>query len=200
MSAFPVFNRDQRSLLLDLAPGRARCVLPSWSDSATSSSTTTAPGWPRGSASPTTSWLTSTRRHQRVDQRLRRRRAARPPARLRPGHPGHERHHARPGGPDEADSPVFLTVPVNDVIAAGLGALGACAALLARARTGPRAAGQRHPLRRSCLLQSEHLVRLAGGPADATAAGTSPAPGRSTGSTRLRTGGCGSPARASSPC
>ncbi|MGC1281302.1 MAG: CoA transferase, partial [Streptosporangiaceae bacterium] len=34
-------------------------------------------------------------------------------------------------GPDEADSPVFLTVPVNDVIAAGLAALGACAALAA---------------------------------------------------------------------
>ena len=40
------------------------------------------------------------------------------------------------GGPDQADSPAFLTVPINDVLAAGLATLGACAALLARARLG----------------------------------------------------------------
>jgi len=67
-------------------------------------------------------------------------------------------------GPDEADSPVFLTVPINDVIAAGLGALGACASVYARARLG---AGQRVEISlcaSSCLLQSEHLVRFDGAP------------------------------------
>ncbi|HEY3686767.1 MAG TPA: CoA transferase, partial [Streptosporangiaceae bacterium] len=68
------------------------------------------------------------------------------------------------GGPDEADSPVFLTVPINDVLAAGLGALGACAALYARPRLG---AGQRVEISlcaSSCLLQSAHLVRFSGAP------------------------------------
>ena len=63
------------------------------------------------------------------------------------------------GGPDQADSPVFLTVPVNDVIAAGLAALGACAALLARTRLGR---GQHVGVTlcaASCLLQSEFLTR-----------------------------------------
>jgi crotonobetainyl-CoA:carnitine CoA-transferase CaiB-like acyl-CoA transferase len=66
------------------------------------------------------------------------------------------------GGPDEADSPAFLTVPINDVLAAGLGALGACAALYARARIGR---GQRVSVTlcaSACLLQSGHLVRVAG--------------------------------------
>jgi crotonobetainyl-CoA:carnitine CoA-transferase CaiB-like acyl-CoA transferase len=66
------------------------------------------------------------------------------------------------GGPEEADSPVFLTVPINDVLAAGLGALGACAALFARRRLGR---GQRVSITlcaASCLLQSAQLVRLDG--------------------------------------
>jgi crotonobetainyl-CoA:carnitine CoA-transferase CaiB-like acyl-CoA transferase len=68
------------------------------------------------------------------------------------------------GGPDEADSPAFLTVPINDVLAAGLGALGACASLYARDRLG---AGQQVSVTlcaSSCLLQSEYLVRFAGAP------------------------------------
>lgn len=68
------------------------------------------------------------------------------------------------GGPDPADGPVFLTVPINDVLAAGLGALGACASIYARTRLG---AGQRVEISlcaSSCLLQSEHLVRFAGAP------------------------------------
>jgi crotonobetainyl-CoA:carnitine CoA-transferase CaiB-like acyl-CoA transferase len=63
------------------------------------------------------------------------------------------------GGPDQADSPVFLTVPVNDVLAAGLAALGACAALLARNRLGQ---GQHIGVTlcaASCLLQSGFLVQ-----------------------------------------
>ena len=68
------------------------------------------------------------------------------------------------GGPDPADSPAFLTVPINDVLAAGLGALGACAALYARDRLGR---GQQVSITlcaSSCLLQSEYLVRFAGAP------------------------------------
>ena len=67
-------------------------------------------------------------------------------------------------GPDQADSPVFLTVPVNDVIAAGLGTLGACAALAARARTGRGQQVSVTLCAASCLVQSEHLVRVAGRP------------------------------------
>jgi crotonobetainyl-CoA:carnitine CoA-transferase CaiB-like acyl-CoA transferase len=68
------------------------------------------------------------------------------------------------GGPDEASSPAFLTVPVNDVLAAGLGALGAVAALYAAPRIG---AGQQVSVTlcaASCLAQSAHLVRLPGAP------------------------------------
>ncbi len=68
------------------------------------------------------------------------------------------------GGRDEADSPVFLTIPVNDVLAAGLGALGACAALYAAPRLGT---GQQVSITlcaSSCLLQSGHLVRCPGAP------------------------------------
>jgi crotonobetainyl-CoA:carnitine CoA-transferase CaiB-like acyl-CoA transferase len=65
-------------------------------------------------------------------------------------------------GPDEADSPVFLTVPINDVIAAGLGTLGACAALAARACTGRGQQVSVTLCAASCLVQSEHLVRVAG--------------------------------------
>jgi len=75
------------------------------------------------------------------------------------------------GGPVQADSPVFLTVPINDVLAAGLAALGACAALLARTRLGR---GQHVGVTlaaASCLLQSEFLTRSAG-------SGTYPAGGR----------------------
>jgi len=66
------------------------------------------------------------------------------------------------GGTDQADSPAFLTVPANDVIAAALAALGACAALLARTRIGR---GQHVGVTltaASCLLQSEFLTRPAG--------------------------------------
>ena len=66
------------------------------------------------------------------------------------------------GGPDEASSPVFLTVPINDVLAGALGALGACAALFSRGRIGR---GQRVTVTlcgSSCLLQSPWLVRVAG--------------------------------------
>ncbi|HEU5390912.1 MAG TPA: CoA transferase [Streptosporangiaceae bacterium] len=65
------------------------------------------------------------------------------------------------GGPEEADSPVFLTVPINDVLAAGLGTLGACAALFARRRLGR---GQHVSITlcaSACLLQSAQLVRFA---------------------------------------
>jgi len=63
------------------------------------------------------------------------------------------------GGPVQADSPAFLTVPINDVLAAGLATLGACAALLARARLGR---GQHVGVTLSaacCLLQSEFLTK-----------------------------------------
>jgi crotonobetainyl-CoA:carnitine CoA-transferase CaiB-like acyl-CoA transferase len=66
------------------------------------------------------------------------------------------------GGPDQADSPVFLTVPINDVLAAGLAALGACAAVLARARLGR---GQHVGVTlcaASCLLQSGFLTQSGG--------------------------------------
>jgi crotonobetainyl-CoA:carnitine CoA-transferase CaiB-like acyl-CoA transferase len=66
------------------------------------------------------------------------------------------------GGPAGADSPAFLTVPINDVLAAGLAALGACAALLARTRLGR---GQHVGVTlcaASCLLQSEFLTQVAG--------------------------------------
>jgi crotonobetainyl-CoA:carnitine CoA-transferase CaiB-like acyl-CoA transferase len=63
------------------------------------------------------------------------------------------------GGPVQADSPAFLTVPINDVLAAGLAALGACAALLARTRLGR---GQHVGVTlcaASCLLQSGFLTQ-----------------------------------------
>jgi crotonobetainyl-CoA:carnitine CoA-transferase CaiB-like acyl-CoA transferase len=66
------------------------------------------------------------------------------------------------GGPDESDSPVFLTAPVNDVTSAALGALGACAALFARSRLGR---GQQVTVTlcaASSLVQSERLVRFDG--------------------------------------
>jgi crotonobetainyl-CoA:carnitine CoA-transferase CaiB-like acyl-CoA transferase len=66
------------------------------------------------------------------------------------------------GGPDENDSPAFLTVPINDVLAAGLGALGACAALLARTTTGSGQLVSVTLCASACLLQSEYLVRADG--------------------------------------
>jgi crotonobetainyl-CoA:carnitine CoA-transferase CaiB-like acyl-CoA transferase len=76
------------------------------------------------------------------------------------------------GGPVQADSPAFLTVPINDVLAAGLAALGACAALLARTRLGR---GQHVGVTlcaASCLLQSEFLTSADG------SSGSYPAGGR----------------------
>ncbi len=81
------------------------------------------------------------------------------------------------GGPDQTDSPAFLTVPINDVLAAGLGALGACAALLARTRLGH---GQHVGVTlcaSACLLQSAHLVRLPGARAVPTGGRDFPGPG-----------------------
>lgn len=69
------------------------------------------------------------------------------------------------GGPDQADSPAFLTVPINDVLAAGLAALGACAALLARTRLGQGQHVEVTLSAASCLLQSGFLPQPgAGGP------------------------------------
>ncbi len=66
------------------------------------------------------------------------------------------------GGPDSASSPAFLTVPINDILASGLGVLGACASLLARPSIGR---GQHVAVTlcaSACLLQSEQLVRVPG--------------------------------------
>ena len=63
------------------------------------------------------------------------------------------------GGQDQADSPAFLTVPINDVLAAGLATLGACAALLARARLGRGQHVEVTLSAASCLLQSEFLTK-----------------------------------------
>ena len=93
------------------------------------------------------------------------------------------------GGPDQADSPAFLTVPINDVLAAGLAALGACAALLARSPPRPGTARRGHAVRR--LLPAPVRVpdpvrvpaepgprpRPAGAAPTRQAAGTSPGPG-----------------------
>ena len=66
------------------------------------------------------------------------------------------------GGADEDNSPVFLTVPINDVLAAGLGALGACAALLARTAIGSGQLVSVTLCASACLVQSEFLVRVDG--------------------------------------
>jgi crotonobetainyl-CoA:carnitine CoA-transferase CaiB-like acyl-CoA transferase len=66
------------------------------------------------------------------------------------------------GGPDQSDSPVFLTVPVNDVMSAALGALGACASLFARGRLGRGQQVNVTLCAASCLVQSQHLVRFEG--------------------------------------
>lgn len=65
-------------------------------------------------------------------------------------------------GPDESDSPVFLTVPINDVMAAVLSTFGVCLAMFVRRTTG-LGQGVSVPLAAvSCLVQSEQLVRVAG--------------------------------------
>jgi crotonobetainyl-CoA:carnitine CoA-transferase CaiB-like acyl-CoA transferase len=81
------------------------------------------------------------------------------------------------GGPDQADSPVFLTVPINDVLAAGLATLGACAALLARTRLGQGQHVEVTLCAASCLLQSEYLVQ-SGSPGQADGSSSYPAGGR----------------------
>jgi crotonobetainyl-CoA:carnitine CoA-transferase CaiB-like acyl-CoA transferase len=72
------------------------------------------------------------------------------------------------GGPDESDSPVFLSAPANDVMSAALAAFGACASLFARPRLGQ---GQ-HVTVTLCaaasLIQSDSLVRFDGRPPAAT--------------------------------
>lgn len=81
------------------------------------------------------------------------------------------------GGPSDDDGPVFLTVPINDVLAAALGTLGVCASLYARTRLG---AGQRVEVSlcaSSCLLQSEHLVRFDGAPPHRVGGRDFPGPG-----------------------
>jgi crotonobetainyl-CoA:carnitine CoA-transferase CaiB-like acyl-CoA transferase len=104
------------------------------------------------------------------------------------------------GGRDEADSPVFLTVPVNDVVAAALGALGACAALAARERIGQ---GQRVSVTlcaAACLVQSSVWCAFLAACPFPTAGETSPAPTRSIASTVPRTAGCGWPAGGPKTC
>ena len=66
------------------------------------------------------------------------------------------------GGPDENNSPAFLTIPVNDVLAAALGAFGACCALFARTATRR---GQQVTVTLTAaatLLQAEGLVAVDG--------------------------------------
>jgi len=66
------------------------------------------------------------------------------------------------GGDSE---PVFLTVPVNDVTAAAVSALGACLALLHRRRGGPGQHVWTSLAAMSALLQTPDLVRYPGRPA-----------------------------------
>ncbi len=68
------------------------------------------------------------------------------------------------GGQDESNSPVFLTVPINDVLAAGLGALGVCAALYARRRIGRGQQVSVTLCAAATLVQSDRLVRYEGRP------------------------------------
>jgi crotonobetainyl-CoA:carnitine CoA-transferase CaiB-like acyl-CoA transferase len=158
-SSFEVYNRDQRSALLDLAPGDGRLLF----DRLVGSADVVVDNYRAGVAN---------RLGITYDQLA----AVNPavvtvsisafgevgPLGRRPGFDpiiqamsGIMRAQ---GGPDQADSPAFLTVPINDVLAAGLAALGACAALLARARLGR---GQHVGVTlcaAACLLQSEFLA------------------------------------------
>jgi crotonobetainyl-CoA:carnitine CoA-transferase CaiB-like acyl-CoA transferase len=162
-SSFEVYNRDQRSALLDLSPGEDRLLF----DRLAGSADVVVDNYRTGVAS---------RLGITHDQLA----AVNPevvtvsisafgdtgPLGRRPGFDpiiqamsGIMRAQ---GGPDPADSPAFLTVPVNDVLAAGLAALGACAALLARARLGR---GQHVGVTlcaASCLLQSGFLAQSNG--------------------------------------
>jgi len=161
-SSFEVYNRDQRSALLDLSPGDGRLLF----DRLVGSADVVVDNYRAGVA---------TRLGITHDQLA----AVNPgvvtvsisafgdtgPLGRRPGFDpiiqamsGIMRAQ---GGPVQADSPAFLTVPINDVLAAGLAALGACAALLARPRLGR---GQHVGVTlcaAACLLQSEVQVRPA---------------------------------------
>jgi crotonobetainyl-CoA:carnitine CoA-transferase CaiB-like acyl-CoA transferase len=66
------------------------------------------------------------------------------------------------GGADPADSPAFLTVPINDVLAAALGSFGVCAALLHRDTTGRGQQIDVPLVAASCLLQMEQLIEIDG--------------------------------------
>jgi crotonobetainyl-CoA:carnitine CoA-transferase CaiB-like acyl-CoA transferase len=160
-SSFDAYNREQRSAMLDLSPGDDRLVF----DRLVSSADVVVDNYRAGVAS---------RLGITYDQLA----AANPevvtvsisafgdtgPLGRRPGFDpviqamsGIMRAQ---GGPVQADSPAFLTVPINDVLAAGLAALGACAALLARTRLGR---GQHVAVTlcaASCLLQSEFLTQV----------------------------------------
>jgi crotonobetainyl-CoA:carnitine CoA-transferase CaiB-like acyl-CoA transferase len=162
-SSFDAYNRDQRSAMLDLSPGDDRLMF----DRLAGSADVVVDNYRAGVAS---------RLGITYDQLA----AANPevvtvsisafgdtgPLGRRPGFDpviqamsGIMRAQ---GGPVQADSPAFLTVPINDVLAAGLAALGACAALLARTRLGR---GQHVGVTlcaASCLLQSEFLTRADG--------------------------------------
>ena len=161
-SSFEVYNRDQRSALLDLSPGDDRLLF----DRLVGSADVVVDNYRAGVASR----LGIT--HDRLA-------AVNPqvvtvsisafgdtgPLGRRPGFDpiiqamsGIMRAQ---GGPVPADSPAFLTVPVNDVVAAGLAALGACAALLARGRLGQGQHVEVTLCAASCLLQSEFLVKSA---------------------------------------
>ena len=118
---FSVYNRDQRSLLLDLAADRGRALF-ARPGPLGRRGRGQLPGRRAGRLGIDHDQLAAVNPliTQRVDQRVRRHRAARAAARLRPDHPGDERHHARARAARiQADSPAFLTVPINDVLAAG---------------------------------------------------------------------------------
>jgi crotonobetainyl-CoA:carnitine CoA-transferase CaiB-like acyl-CoA transferase len=66
------------------------------------------------------------------------------------------------GGADPADSPAFLTVPINDVLAAALGTFGVCAALHHRDTTGRGQQIDVPLVASSCLLQIEQLIEIDG--------------------------------------
>ena len=99
-----------------------------------------------------------------------------------------------------AGVPCALSFAITDVAAATMSALGVCAALLHRGRTGE---GQRivNTLAgMSAFIQSGELVRFAGGPPLTWGARTSPGPARSTGTTPPPTSGSGfTPGRRTCP-
>ncbi len=159
-SSFEVYNRDQRSALLDLSPGGDRLVF----DRLVGSADVVVDNYRAGVASRlgiTHDQLAAVN-PQVVTVSISAFGETGPLGR-RPGFDpviqamsGIMRAQ---GGPDEADSPAFLTVPINDVLAAGLATLGACAALLARARLGRGQHVEVTLCASSCLLQSGFLTR-----------------------------------------